>query len=346
MTEFKEVLVTGGLGFIGSSIAMEFAANSARVTVVDSLLSNVADEHDLGGGIAAVRTCSVEEYLREVGSLAGFDLVVHSASYVGPAGVLKHGGRMAPDMLAVTSALAESCIESGIPLLFISSSEVYGVDGILRENMTTSVPPDFNARIEYALAKITSEAVLSNCHGRGLDSVSIRPFNVIGAKQSRLGGFVLPTFVQQALAGKPLTVFDSGEQKRAFVSVDDLARFIVGHLRRDTFGCNERFNVGNPDNICTINELAERVIALVGSASTIVHVDPRTVYGPLYREAASQVKICDISRAGKLGWSPRKTLDEIIIEVAEYFSHNRDIRNSDVRDQPDPIRNDRVTSRR
>jgi nucleoside-diphosphate-sugar epimerase len=333
MTEFKEVLVTGGLGFIGSSIATEFAAHSARVTIVDSLLSNVADGREFAGGIADVRTCSVEEYLGEVGTLADFDLVVHSASYVGPAGVLKHGGRMAPDMLAVTSALAESCIESSTPLLFISSSEVYGVDGTLREDMTTRVPPEFNARIEYALAKITSEAVLNNCHSRGLRSVSIRPFNVIGARQSRLGGFVVPTFVQQALAGKPLTVFESGEQKRAFVSVDDLARFVVVYLRHDNFGCNERVNIGNPDNICTINELAERVIALVGSKSTITHVDPRTVYGPLYREAASQVKICDISKARDLGWSPRKSLDEIIVEVAEYFRTNRDIRNSDVRDQ-------------
>jgi nucleoside-diphosphate-sugar epimerase len=175
--------------------------------------------------------------------------------------------------------------------------------------------------------------------------LSIRPFNVIGARQSRLGGFVVPTFVQQALAGMPLTVFDSGEQQRAFVAVDDLARFVVGHLRYKDFGHNERFNIGNPDNICTINELAERVVAVLGSKSIITHVDPRTVYGPLYRQAASEVKICDIDKARKLGWSPRKSLDEIIIEVAEHFRAHRDIRDSDARDQPDTISHDRVTSR-
>ena len=67
----------------------------------------------------------------------------------------------------------------------------------------------------------------------------------------------------------------------------------------------------------------------------IEHVDPRTIYGPHYREAASKIKLCDISKARELGWSPGKSLDDIIVEVAEYFRVNRDIRDSDVRDQPD-----------
>lgn len=335
MSEFKDVLVTGGLGFIGSSIARRFLEKSARVTIVDSLVSNVAAESDFNAELADVRTCSVEDYLRHSGLPLKHDLVVHSASYVGPAGVLQHSGRIAATMLSVTSALAEACIASRLPMLFISSSEVYGVDGMLREDMATRVPAEFSARLEYALAKISSEAILHNCHSRGLRSVSVRPFNVIGARQSRLGGFVVPTFVQQALSGKPLTVFDGGEQQRTFVSVDDLADFVVVHLREGDYGPNPRFNIGNPNNICTINDLANRVVTLLGSNSAIEHVDPRTIYGPHYREAASKIKLCDISKARELGWSPGKSLDDIIVEVAEYFRVNRDIRDSDVRDQPD-----------
>jgi len=334
MSDFGDVLITGGLGFIGSAIAKQFIAKSARVTIVDSLVSNVASEADFGVGSADIRTCCVEDYLRRTGPRLSHDLVVHSASYVGPAGILKYNGQIAPRMLSVTSSLAEACISSNIPLLFMSSSEVYGVDGVLREDMAVRVPSNFNARLEYALAKLTSEAILTNCHARGLNSVSVRPFNVIGARQSRLGGFVVPTFVQQALANKSLTVFDTGEQKRAFVCVEDLGRFVVDHIRRPVFGRNPRFNVGNPNNISTINELARKVIALTGSKSSIEHVDPGTIYGPLYKEAASRVKLCDISKARGLGWSPSKSLDDIIVEVADYFRTNRDIQDSDVRDQP------------
>ena len=335
MSDFKDVLITGGLGFIGSAIANEFLGQSARVTIVDSLISNVATASDFDGKAVDLRTCCVEEYLRQADLRDQHDLVVHAASYVGPAGILKYSGRIAPRILSVSSALAEACVESGVPLLLISSSEVYGINGVLQEDMAVEIPTEISARIEYALAKLASEAILTNCHSRGLNSASIRPFNVVGARQSRFGGFVVPTFVQQALVSKPLTVFGSGEQQRTFISVEDLGRFIVDHLRADAFGRNPKFNIGNPDNVCTINELAEKVVAVVGSDSPIEHVDPTTIYGPLYTEAASRIKICDIGRARSLGWSPSKSLEEIISDTADYFRENRDIRGSDVRDQSD-----------
>ena len=325
MTCFKDVLITGGLGFIGSAIAQRFLADSSRVTIVDSLISNVASENEFATEDVILRTCSVEDYLHQKDMSLGHDLVVHAASYVGPSRILKYSGKIAPHIISVTSALAEACINSDCPLLFISSSEVYGVDGVLHEERDIRIPPHFNARLEYALAKLASEAVLSNSHDRGLRSLTIRPFNVVGTRQSRLGGFVIPTFVQQALSNKPLTVFHSGEQVRSFVSVEDLANFVVRYLGRPMFTNNPRINVGNPNNVCTINELAEQVISLVGSESPIEHVDPKTVYGPLYTEAASQIKLCDISNAKSLGWLPNKTLDEIIVEATEYYRTHWDI---------------------
>ena len=330
---FKEVLITGGLGFIGSSITKRFLAESAQVTVVDSLVSNVASEEDFESGAVELKTCCIEDYLQQTGMRLKHDLVVHAASYVGPAGILQYSGAIAPHMLSVTSSVAEACIKSNVPLLFISSSEVYGADGLLQEDMDVRVPSCFNARLEYALAKLTSEAILTNLHSRGLRSVSIRPFNVVGSRQSRVGGFVIPTFVQQALANKTLTVFDTGEQKRSFVSVEDLADFVVEHLRKPVFNSNPRINVGNPNNACTINELAHKVVALVSSESPIKHVDPQTIYGPLYKEAASRIKLCDISKAQGLGWSPSRSLDRIIVEAADYFRTHRDIRGSDVRER-------------
>lgn len=333
MSDFGDVLVTGGLGFIGSAIARQFLASSARVTIVDSLESNVVSQHAGELGSADIRVCSVEDYVRQHRQGFEHDLVVHSASYVGPAGILQHSGRIASRIVSITSALAEVCIRSRTPMVYISSSEVYGINGTLREDMETRTPSTFSPRLEYALAKLTCEAILANCFSRGLESVTIRPFNVVGARQSRLGGFVLPTFVQQALSDQPLTVFDSGEQQRAFVCAEDLARFIVDVLGRRDFGENPRYNLGNPENACTINQLAESVVSLLGSKSTIEHVSPAEIYGQLYTEATSRIKLCDIRKAQGLGWSPTMSLEAIILDVADYFRVHRDIRDSDVRCQ-------------
>lgn len=333
MSDFGNVLVTGGLGFIGSAIARRFLAASSRVTIVDSLESNVVSQHAAELDAADIRTCTVEDYVHQHRDGFEHDLIVHSASYVGPAGILKYSGRIAPETLSTTSALAEACIRSHTPMVFISSSEVYGINGTLHEDMETRFPATFNPRLEYALAKLTSEAILTNCHNHGLESVTIRPFNVVGARQSRLGGFVLPTFVQQALSDQPLTVFDTGEQQRAFVCADDLARFVVDYLDRRKFGKNPRYNVGNPQNACTINQLAEKVVSVVDSKSTIEHVSSVAIYGELYTEATSRIKLCDIRKAQSLGWSPARSLDDIILDVADYFREHRDIRDSDARPQ-------------
>ena len=100
---------------------------------------------------------------------------------------------------------------------------------MLAEGDDIIVPTHYNARLEYAIAKTLTEAATINSRHRGLRGFVIRPFNVAGPRQSRAGGFVMPTFVQQALAGRPLTVFAGGGQERAFLSATDLARFITDH---------------------------------------------------------------------------------------------------------------------
>jgi nucleoside-diphosphate-sugar epimerase len=120
--------------------------------------------------------------------------------------------------------VVEACIAADAPLCTFSSAEVYGRSGLLHETDDIIVPPRYNVRLEYAIAKTLTEAITANARHRGLRGFVIRPFNVAGRGQSRAGGFVMPTFVQQALAGRPLTVFASGHQVRAFLAVTDLAR--------------------------------------------------------------------------------------------------------------------------
>jgi nucleoside-diphosphate-sugar epimerase/glycosyltransferase involved in cell wall biosynthesis len=324
----RRVLVTGGLGFIGSFVSESAAARGAKVTIVDSGVSSVCDPSELDAPVGSIKHVAegVEEYLSSHPSLSDFDQVIHCASYVGPAALLEHSGRIGPAIVRATAALIEACIRADIPLVNFSSAEVYGRSGMLFEGSDVRVPPHYSTRIEYALGKLTAESMCINSKDRGLRAVVLRPFNVAGPRQSRFGGFVLPTFVQQALAGRPLTVFATGRQKRAFCAVSDLCRFIHEYLDDAAFDNPRIYNVGNPANTIEISDLAARVKEMVGTPSEIVFADARAIYGPGYEEAESFEKLPDISSAVELGWTPEVTLDELLEETIAYYRTHEDTR--------------------
>lgn len=323
----RSVLVTGGLGFIGSFVSEAFAARGDAVTIVDSGVSNVIEADELDAPPGAVRhlDLSVEDFLDEFPSLAGFELVVHCAAYVGPAAILRYPGRIGSAIVKGTAALIEACIRAEVPLLNFSSAEVYGRSGVLVEGSDIRVPARYNARIEYALGKLTAEAMCVMSGERGLRTAVLRPFNVAGPRQSSDGGFVLPTFVQQALAGEPLTVFATGEQRRALTSVRDICRFVTDHLDDAALERPRVFNVGNPANATTVYDLAVRVRDRLESSSAIVFADARAIHGPGYEEAESFEKLPDIRNARDLGWEPRIGLDQLIDETASYYREHEDV---------------------
>lgn len=329
----RRILVTGGLGFVGSFMTEAFVRKGDHVTIVDSCVSSVVEADELqvpGEGFEFVGK-SVEDYILSVGSLEQFDLVVHCASYVGPASILQYAGQLGPAIVNTTSAVIEKCIAADIPLVNFSSAEIYGKSGILREDGDIRVPPYYNPRIEYALGKLTAESMCINSKDRGLRSATIRPFNVAGPRQSRYGGFVMPTFVQQALGGRPMTVFASGLQKRAFLSVTDLCRFVTEHLDDAAFADPKVYNVGNPNNTTEVYALAERIKAATGSESDIVYTDATKIYGPQYEEAESFEKLPDIKNAAALGWTPEVTLDELVEETISYYESHADMRGMNAR---------------
>ncbi|MFI7706144.1 NAD-dependent epimerase/dehydratase family protein [Nonomuraea sp. NPDC049480] len=322
-----EVIVTGGLGFIGSHLVDAYLEAGHRVTIIDSNAGAVIDgeDYDADPRCTVVRQ-RVEDYLAAGGDFAGADRVIHAASYVGPASILSRAGRLGHDIIGSTAPVIDACIGAGAPLCLFSSAEVYGRSGVLDEKDDIVVPTQYNTRIEYAIAKTLAEAMVSNSRRRGLRGVVIRPFNVAGARQSRAGGFVMPTFVQQALAEKPITVFAGGEQVRAFIAASDLTGFLIDYMDAALDSDDIVINVGNPANAITIMELAHRVKDLLGSASPIVSVDGRSVHGPYYAEAESFHKIPALRAATGLGWQPRIALDELILSTAAYYRAREDRR--------------------
>lgn len=322
-----KVLITGGLGFIGSHVADAHLAAGDSVTILDSEVASVTD----GAELESHHRCEVirepvEDFLGDGGSFEGFDRVVHAASHVGPAGILQYAGKLGPEMIRSTECVIEECLRCDVPLCVFSSAEVYGRSGLLGEKDDIRVPTQYNARIEYALAKTLIESMTVNSLHRGLKAFLIRPFNVAGSRQSSAGGFVMPTFVQQALTGDPITVFASGQQVRSFTAASDLGRFLTDFWEEALDSGEPIFNIGNPDNRTTVRDLAERVKASLDSPSEIVSVDGREVHGPLYLEAESFEKMPVLGAATEVGWRPEVGLDELILQTAEYYRGHGDYR--------------------
>ncbi len=314
------VLVTGGMGFIGSFVADAYLELGRNVIIIDSLVSSVLptepyEQHPN----CTVLKMSVEDYFLNGGTVEGAERVIHAASLVGPAGILKFAGRLGADIVRSCEMVVEQCIEHDVPVCDFSSAEVYGRSGLLAETDTIQVPVDYSVRIEYAIAKTLTEAIMANSRHRGLRGIVIRPFNVTGPRQSERGGFVMPTFVQQALAGEDITVFATGEQLRAFVSVTDLVRFIVDHMDDAIASGQLIYNVGNPDNKISVRALADKVKEMTESSSEVIYADAKKIHGELYEEAESFEKTPVLANASSVGWAPKITLDELVQETIDYY---------------------------
>jgi len=313
-----KALVTGGNGFIGRVLCGALLeANYELVHLVDDL-SNSNRDAGLELLLKDNRVRFTAMAVKDFEPMERYTHIFHLASPVGPAGVLNYAGRMGPLIVHDTAKMAHYAIAMGAKLLDVSTSEVYGKDpgeGTQAEDIDKIVPSKYTVRLEYGVAKLACEVSLSNLAlTTDLIVNIVRPFNIVGVGQKGEVGFVLPRFVQQTLAGEPLTVFGDGEQRRCFTSVHDIVDAI---MRITNAGVRGRiYNIGNPANICSINDLAHVVKATTGSSSTIVHVDPKTIYGRFYEEAWN--KIPDITRIQReIGWQPTQALHDIVLDVVD-----------------------------
>jgi UDP-glucose 4-epimerase len=285
-------IVTGGAGFIGSHLVDRLG----DAIVVDPL------------GVLPYR---IQDF--PLALISGADVIYHLASPVGPVGVLDWAGRLVLEVIETTKIVRRWAFVAGCPLVYVSTSEIYGPQpaGRTPEDANRIIPAGHSARMEYAVAKLAAETMLLNTPG--LDVRIVRPFNVAGPRQKPDGGFVLPRFIKQALAGEPLTVYAPGTQRRAFTHVLDIVDGIVRAAEHGKPG--SIYNLGNPDNECTIAGLAAEVILETHSTSEIEVIDPVTLWGVGFKEAPD--KIPDIARAvQELGWQPTRDRRTIIRDAA------------------------------
>lgn len=304
-------VVTGGLGFIGSHMVDRLLAEGLDVIIIDNSRTTVQRPEDLW---PTHRVSVIESDMRDVRGLpVNPDVVFHLASPLGAVGVLNNGGRTTPEIVDLSRIAGRWAADAGVPLIDVSSSEIYGggEQGVCGEHMPRVVPPGAWARLEYQTAKLAAEVMLLN--QPDLDVRIIRPFNVAGPRQSPAGGFVLPRFVNQALANEPLTVYTPGSQRRALTHVLDTIEGIWLAWRQGS--PNRDYNFGHPGNTCSVMQLAYDVIEHVGQG-TIKLTDPTTVH-PLFVEPPE--KLPDADRAmTELGWKPVRPRSQIIADMVAW----------------------------
>jgi dTDP-glucose 4,6-dehydratase len=297
--EVSTAVVTGGAGFLGSHLCDHLIARGDRVICVDNLetgsLQNV--EHLRGDAFTFLN----HDMTAHLEIAEPVDFVYHLAS---PASPIDYA-RLPLQTLKVGSYGTHNALGLAkfkrARYLLASTSEVYGDPEVhpQPESYWGNVNP-IGPRGVYDEAKRYAEALTMAYHRQqGVDTCVVRIFNTYGPRMRPHDGRAIPTFVRQALAEEPLTVFGSGTQTRSFCYVDDLVR---GLIALAASGEHFPVNIGNPNEF-TLNELAETVIAVTGSKSEIVY-EALPVDDP-------QVRQPDITRARQLlGWEPEVGLED------------------------------------
>ena len=287
MSSPKQVVVTGGAGFIGSHLVERLLADGQRVVVIDDFstgrranLRAVARHTGLRVVEARVSACGELDKV-----VQGASAIYHLAAAVGVELVVKSPIRTIQTNLDETAAILTIASRHGTPVLVASTSEVYGKSQQteFREDDDLLIGPPNLGRWSYACSKLMDEFLaLAHARERGLPVVIARIFNTVGPRQTGRYGMVLPRFIGAALAGRPLRVFGDGRQTRCFGYVQDTVEALV-RLLNCPRARGEVFNVGGSEEV-TIRHLAERVIRLLGSTSPLEFVSYAEAYAPGFED--------------------------------------------------------------
>lgn len=312
-------LITGGAGFIGSHLADELLARGDDVHVLDDLSTGSIDNlRHLKGRPGFGYTIDSAANAPVVAELVdSADVVFHLAAAVGVQLIVESPVRTIETNVHCTEVVLAQASKKKKPVFIASTSEVYGKSAELpyREDGDLTLGPTIKGRWSYACSKAIDEFLaIAYWKERKLPTVIGRLFNTVGPRQTGRYGMVIPNFVAQALAGRPLTVYGDGTQRRCFCHVADVVRALADVMRReDVYG--EVFNIGAEEEI-EIRALAERVIELTGSSSEITLVP----YDVAYEEGFEDMlrRLPDTAKIReRVGWQPTKALDEMLADVID-----------------------------
>jgi UDP-glucose 4-epimerase len=316
-------LITGGSGFIGGHLAERLLDDGHAVLLLDDLstgrFENVA--HLEGRAGFSMLVASVTEPDTVDRCVAECQAVYHLASAVGVRLVVDEPVRTIETIVNGTDVVLRACARYRRPVLLTSTSEVYGKSAKVpfAEGDDTVMGPTTTRRWAYACAKALDEFLaLAHWHEARLPVVVARLFNTVGPRQTGRYGMVIPRFVEQGLAGEPITVYGDGRQTRCFAHVADVVGALVA-LMAHPESRGQVYNVGNDEEV-TILQLAERVRALTGNRSPIRLVPYNEAYTAGFEDMHRRVP--DLAKIhGLIGYRPTRNLDQILADVIAERGH-------------------------
>jgi len=321
-------LVTGGAGFIGSHLADSLIAQGNQVTALDNVSTGSRNnvDHLLDNPAFSLVEGTIMDPVIVDRLAADHDVIVHLAAAVGVKLIVDHPLESLLTNIRGTENVLAAAARYGRRTLITSTSEIYGKNahGPVGEDADRILGSPFVARWSYSTSKAVDE-ILAHAYweDRGLETIVVRLFNCVGPRQTGDFGMVVPTFVRQALRGEPLTVHGDGQQQRSFCHVLDTVAALRALL--ETPGAEGNvFNVGALNEI-TMEQLAKETAVRTDSMSEIRYIPYDQAYGSGFEDM--ERRLPDITRIRRLtGWSPTRTLDDILNDVIAFERTSVDAR--------------------
>ena len=315
------MLITGGAGFVGSFLSEELLRRGYAVCAVDNLstgkLENIVHLKTNPDFELVTGTIMNQQLMDEL--VAQSETVFHLAAAVGVRLIIERPVETIQTNILGTEIIYKLVNKYKKKVIITSTSEIYGKNNEIPFNETADsvYGPTIKSRWSYACSKAIDEFLgFAYHHEKKLPLVIVRLFNTIGPRQTGAYGMVVPTFVQQALLGHPITVFGNGEQTRCFANVHDVV-WAIAELAETPEANGEVFNIGTTEMV-SIKELASMVKRLCNSDSEIVMIPYDDAYETGFEDM--QQRKPDISKIRELiGYRPKFDLEKTIEDIIEYF---------------------------
>jgi UDP-glucose 4-epimerase len=313
MIEGKQIFITGGAGFIGSTLIGRLIEHNT-ITAYDNLSRNSLQDKPFAHhpNLTLVEG-DVLDYDRLARAMKGSDVVVHCAAIAGIDTVIKKPvTTMRVNMIGSANVLeAAAQLDQCDRVVCFSTSEVFGTHGFQSaETDKTVMGVVGEARWTYAVSKLAEEHLAHAYHAeQGLPTVAVRPFNVYGPGQ--VGEGALRAFIQRALHDEPLVIHGDGTQIRAWCYVDDMVAGVLLAMEHPS-AVGESFNIGNQRAVVTIYGLANTVVRVLESKSEIGFI--RKDYADV------ELRVPQVEKASRLlGFEAKVDLEEGIRRTADYY---------------------------
>ena len=315
----KKIIITGGAGFIGSSLVQALLKKDVEnLLIIDDL--STGSESNISSFLNDERIEFINSKIEDIEKLdslfSSYDFCYHLAAGVGVQYIMDNLSDSLLTNILATHKVFEACQATNIPVLLTSTSEVYGVaeDDIWTEETKSLIGPTNKLRWSYAASKMIDEFIALSLYEEGkISPIIVRLFNIIGPNQLSKYGMVVPKFIEAALKDEDILIHGDGSQSRSFTWVEDVVNYLIKLAEIKAYG--EIFNIGQTEEI-TIKNLAELVILKTNSNSKIIYKSHEDVFGKTFEDPKRRTpgidKIIEFT-----GMKPTKNIEFMVENIVD-----------------------------